>query len=237
MEWLERVSPLIAIDAMTEWITVIAPVLVFCVVVLGSFRFLIYMGRAVRHGSNGATMSKSQVRAEREAIRKLNTARKMLKQSSGNLQEAQRIRLDVTNQLLPSNNMYIVGEHPKSLLRDVDKRIRRAVLEQLIAGRGDVTSMETIPSQIVPSRTFPSQTVPLQTAPSQVVSSQTISQQKPTHSITERYRKASQQNQGNSYWAFAVLLLAAVILIAVLVGIGQHVGSGSMTNSFSWINQ
>ena len=73
-------------------------------------------------------MSAAQKEAEQEAIRLLTYAQELLMEDENNVEEAQRIRFEVTEKLLPSRKMFIVGDHPKSLLKDVDTRIRHAYI-------------------------------------------------------------------------------------------------------------
>ena len=71
-------------------------------------------------------MTPAQKEAQDEAIRLLTEAQKILMADDGNVKEAQQIRLKVTTELLPPRKMYIVGKHPRSLLKDVDQRIQHA---------------------------------------------------------------------------------------------------------------
>ena len=71
-------------------------------------------------------LSPEQEEAEQESIRLLTKAQQLLIENDSNIDEARKIRFEVTDHLLPPKHLYILGKHPRSLLKDVDKRIRRA---------------------------------------------------------------------------------------------------------------
>lgn len=72
-------------------------------------------------------LNPEQEEAEHEAIQLLTMAQELLIKDDANVDEARKIRFKVTDHLLPPKHLYILGKHPQSLLRDVDKRIRKAI--------------------------------------------------------------------------------------------------------------
>ena len=71
-------------------------------------------------------MSAKQKSVEKGAVAKLTHAQQLLMANDNNVDEAQRLRDEVVNKDLPKSGMYISATDPKSLLADVDARIRRA---------------------------------------------------------------------------------------------------------------
>ena len=67
-----------------------------------------------------------QEEAQEEAIRLLTKAQQLLMEDEKNVKEAEKLRFEVTNHLLPPKHLFILAKHPRSLLKDVDKRIHRA---------------------------------------------------------------------------------------------------------------
>lgn len=71
-------------------------------------------------------LTPEQQHAEKRAIELLTRAQRLLMEDDRHVDEAQRLRFQVTDELLPPRRMFIVGKHPRSLLSDVDRRIRHA---------------------------------------------------------------------------------------------------------------
>ncbi len=80
-------------------------------------------------------MTKVQIHTEKEAVRILTQAQKLLEEGDQYVHEAQRLRYEVTHELLPPQRMYILRKHPRSLLLDVDRRIQHAHIRNLREGK------------------------------------------------------------------------------------------------------
>ncbi len=93
--------------------------------------------------------SLAQMEAEKKAVEMLTHAQKLMVRGDEHLDEARRMRLEVTQQILPPRRMYIVGKHPKSLLKDVDKRISRAMIRKTLHGLEGHTKLKTKPNPVV----------------------------------------------------------------------------------------
>ncbi len=76
-------------------------------------------------------MTQEQKNAELEAIRILNQALNLLEHEE-NVKEAETLRAYVMQRLLPAHKMYIVGQHPRSLLKQVDRRIEQAHIRLML---------------------------------------------------------------------------------------------------------
>lgn len=154
-------------------------------------------------------LTPEQERAEREAVRLLNRARNMLIEDIRNVEEAKRIRFEVTQMLLPPNRMYIVGRHPKSLLRDIDQRINYASIRQ-IHTTGELYR---------------------DAAPS--VQSQAT--QQACQWWQNRYGSLKNNIQRQLYWSLAFFFALSVSLMYLLFEISKYGGSRSFSGSFDWL--
>ncbi|MBN2327059.1 MAG: hypothetical protein JXR73_07880 [Candidatus Omnitrophica bacterium] len=76
-------------------------------------------------------LTPEQKEAEREAVRLLTKAQKLLEKDYRNVEEAKRLRCEATDQVLPKHRMYIPAKHPRSLLIDVDQKIELAYIRQI----------------------------------------------------------------------------------------------------------
>ena len=71
-------------------------------------------------------MTPAQRKAEADAVQKLLRAQHLLMESDQNVGEAQKLRDQVVIEDLPKYKIRILGKDPKSLLTDIDNRIRGA---------------------------------------------------------------------------------------------------------------
>jgi hypothetical protein len=153
-------------------------------------------------------LTPQQEKAEHEAINILNRAIKMLEKDPRNAEEAQRLRFEVTNDLLPKNKMYIIGKHPRSLLKELDITIQNAYVRQ-INSNGQLHH-EEIP----------------------VVQSATT--QRACDWWTNRYGMLKKNNKHQLYWAIAIFLAFTVFMVTLFFLMGSFGGNSSYTNSFKW---
>lgn len=122
------------VDALAEWLNEplfqILITLVVLAFLIWLFFALVRVSRRVQRDSGRVNMSKQQKDAERAAVEKLTLAQKLMMESDENADKAQQLRDEVVHQDLPKFKVYISAKSPKSLLADVDTRIRRARLRQ-----------------------------------------------------------------------------------------------------------
>ncbi len=155
-------------------------------------------------------LSPQQEKAEQEAINILNRAIKMLEKDPRNAEEAKRLRFEVTNDLLPKNKMYIIGKHPRSLLKELDITIQHAYFKQ-ITNNGQLHKDE----------------VPV------VLSAAT---QKACDWWTNRYGTLKKNTQYKLYWTIGIFLVLTVFIVILLFLMGSLGGNSSYTNSFKWMS-
>ncbi|MEW6235014.1 MAG: hypothetical protein AB1656_06480 [Candidatus Omnitrophota bacterium] len=153
-------------------------------------------------------MTKSQANAESKAVKILERAKRLLKDDDGNVEEAQRLRFEVTHNLLPSHKMYIMRKDPKSLLLDVDKRIHQARF-RLFRNGGEEKAPEITSSGYENAKQY----------------------------YSARYGKMTQSLRRRSYYTMGWLLfvfLSAAILLAVMQ---KYESSNEFISAFNWIRR
>lgn len=156
-------------------------------------------------------LTPEQEKAEKEAIRLLNHAKKMLLDDWRNVDEAKRIRFEVTHKLLPPKKMYIAGKHPRSLLRDLDKRINYAYIRQIQAS-GEIFR------DVAPA-----------------VQSEATKQA--CMAWQNRYGSLKGNVQRQLYWSLAFFFGLSVCLMYLLFEISKFSGSQSFAHSFNWLSR
>ncbi|MBI1386975.1 MAG: hypothetical protein GC154_00825 [bacterium] len=132
----------------------------------------------------------------------------MLKEDDENVTRAQRLRDYVTHELLPPNRMYIVGKHPQSLLRDVDRTILHARMRLVQKGK---TFDEVAEAPRIPS----------------------LRERK--NAISQRYSYAHIHQEQKQFNGFIWLTVAACTAVLAMILIKQYMGANELYNSFGWI--
>lgn len=157
-------------------------------------------------------LNNEQAKAEREAVRLLKMAQEMLLKDPRNAEEAKRIRYEVTHKILPPHRMYIIGKHPQSLLRDVDKKINYAYMRQVLE-TGELYQDEAPVVQAAETR-------------------------EACEWWHNRYGMVKNNVQRQIYWSFAVFLVLLTTLIVLMVALdGGNGGGHSFSQSFSWLSR
>ncbi len=100
-------------------------ILMLLAIVVGLIVFLKYAWKAKKKIDRigDPEMSGRQARTADDAVKKLERAQKLLMEGDENLEEAIKLRDEVTNSDLPPVKVFIKGENPKSLLLDINRRI------------------------------------------------------------------------------------------------------------------
>jgi len=118
------------VDSIVDWINETLPEILklfFLIAILagifvGTFLFI----RWLRRQDGRERMTPAQRKAEADAVQKLLRAQHLLMESDQNVAEAQKLRDQVVIEDLPKYKIRILGKDPKSLLTDIDNRIRGA---------------------------------------------------------------------------------------------------------------
>jgi len=118
------------VDSIVDWINETLPEILklfFLIAILagifvGTFLFI----RWLRRQDGRERMTPAQRKAEADAVQKLLRAQHLLMESDHNVAEAQKLRDQVIIEDLPKYKIRILGKDPKSLLTDIDNRIRGA---------------------------------------------------------------------------------------------------------------
>ncbi|HOE10177.1 MAG TPA: hypothetical protein PLQ35_01520 [bacterium] len=118
------------VDSIVDWINETLPEILklfFLIAILagifvGTFLFIRWLHRQDRR----ERMTPAQRKAEADAVQKLLRAQHLLMESDQNVAEAQKLRDQVVIEDLPKYKIRILGKDPKSLLTDIDNRIRGA---------------------------------------------------------------------------------------------------------------
>lgn len=150
-------------------------------------------------------MSKKQLEVGKEAVKLLKQAHKLLRENEANVDEAKQIRDHVVKNLLPSRNMYIPATHPDSLLRDLDKRIRKARY-QMMYGNPKKKTKQNETSDFVPKKID-----------------------------VGRYGAMAQTMQRQSQYSLLSMLLFILFFIALILVVAQIDTSSNFSNAFEWI--
>jgi Co/Zn/Cd efflux system component len=120
------------VDGIIKWMEETLPDLIVSLFLFGvlivTLTVLLRLSRQLITERKRGSLTKEQRNAERAAIEKLTRAQQLLMESDENVEEAQRLRDEVTRHDLPKHKMYIRAEAPNSLLTDVDNRIFHARL-------------------------------------------------------------------------------------------------------------
>ncbi len=151
-----------------------------------------------------------QEKAEQEAITILNRALNILEEDPRNAEEAQRLRFEVTDELLPKHKMYIIGKHPQSLLKELDITIQHAYVRQI--NNNSQLHQEEIP----------------------VVQSEIT--QKACDKWTNRYGASIKNTQQKLYWTIAIFLVLTIFLAILYYLIVSFGGNSTYSNSFKWVS-
>jgi len=153
-------------------------------------------------------MSLAQANTEALAVKMLERAKRLLKEDERNVEEAQRLRLEVTDDLLPPHKMYIMRKNPKSLLLDLDRRIQHARL-RLIRDGGESKAAEISSSGYEKTKRY----------------------------YAERYGKMAQTLQRRSYYALGWFLLASLAAGIILAFLQKNFSTNEFAGAFSWIRR
>lgn len=157
-------------------------------------------------------LNEEQREAEREAVLLLTKAQRLLMADERNADEALRLRLAVTRDILPPHKLYIAGQHPQSLLKDVDRRIHQARFKHY--RRGDETETAAAgPSAAPRSNAVRPAKIP-------------------------RYARAAGRERRRMFWSYASMIVCCIALAAMVVFMGQcESGRDQWRNSFEWLGE
>lgn len=167
-------------------------------------------------------LTPQQEAAEKEAIRMLTQAQKLLMDSDENVDEAKRIRFEVTDRLLPPNRLFIVGKHPRSLLRDLDRRISGAYFR---------LTQDGMFHHVVSAPRMTRIEKPVQG----VYLGKKTDYAKINQEIQSRYEKASRQIKSQPRFSGGWLVLIFVAMILIVLAMQNFYGTNSLNNSFNWL--
>ncbi|RJP26372.1 MAG: hypothetical protein C4527_15485 [Candidatus Omnitrophota bacterium] len=153
-------------------------------------------------------LTKEQRNAEMEAVRLLTEAQHLLMKDGHNVDEAVRLRDRVIHEVLPPQRMYIVGKHPKSLLRDVERRIFHAYYHR------------DHPQELDAEHTFD---LPK------------LARVKIVHN--PRFIKASQRVERESYFSTLWMILIVLSMMMLFVAVQHYFQSNEFANAFRWLSR
>ncbi len=152
-------------------------------------------------------MTRSQRKAEREAVRLLIEAQHLLTEDVQNADRALQLRNKAVLEILPSHRLYIAAKHPNSLLRDVDHRISKAFSEKF--WREKQAGLEGVDSE----------------------------SKKINIALHKRFDKANQRAEKNYYTSIMWLLFLAVSFVSILLLMQHYSDGNTFANTFQWITR
>jgi hypothetical protein len=172
-------------------------------------------------------MSSAQAKAEAKAIELLTKAQELLLEGDENVDEAKRIRNEVTDHILPPRRMYIVGKHPRSLLLDVDRRIHHAKF-RLTREETDSKLYETVFEPYDSTKIK----LPKRTNHFDYVMSKVSAYEKERRS---RYGSKNNQLRIQMMVSMGLLLLLGIGLVGLLFYLSTTQEGGELYQSFNWL--
>lgn len=166
-------------------------------------------------------MTPEQEKAEREAVRLLKKAKRLLMEDDKNVEKAKKIRFEVTDQLLPQKQMYIIGKHPKSLLKEVDRKINNAYYR--------------LNQQGMLSQVMPTSSSTLEKPVNGVYLAKDIDFAKINNAISNRYSKATSKARSEMGVSAGYLILLLLFVLILFFVMQNFYGMNQIYSSFNWL--
>ncbi len=155
------------------------------------------------------SLTSDQRRIEQQAVDLLTRAQRMLLKGDGYAHEAQKLRDHVMCDLLPSNRMYIKGNHPSSLLRDVDRRLLQARMRLVKTGAAYSEAKKK--------------------------EKQKASLDEHKFVLQQRYKSARASHEKQMYTALTWLTVLAFAAVLGMMAYHHYYGFSSLYQSFQWL--
>jgi len=178
-------------------------------------------------------LTPQQIEIEKEAVRLLTQAQELLKEDDHNVDEAQHLRFQVIQKLLPGNRMYIVGKHPQSLLRDVNRRIQHAYFRLAREKIGQSMVVDPVILPVLKPRH--GKRFRVEKNDEIIFLGERPNYKEIDQGIQSRYSKATSSGKKHTYnCAIWFLLLTLSFSLFVFVMRSMY-GSSALNQSFQWL--